>query len=303
MTTITLTCSTQTIEAMRKFYQPHLTSTPNYAVFAARYHQTHITAYRSGKVVFQGSHPAEEAKRWGEVQSPDSPLPFHFSEWNIIGSDETGNGSYFGPVTICATYVNQSQIPILKQLGVKDSKQLSDEKMQAIAPQLKEILPYKLLVVTPEKYNQVQPHYNAVHMKVVLHNRALALLEQQLTDQPVDGILIDQFTCPKNYQRYIQNESPQPRAKTYFATKGEQYHLAVAAASIIARVAFLDELRKEGQALGYDTLPSGAGQKVNRIAVDIVTRYGEQALTKVAKLHFANTKKVMAEIKKNRSRG
>lgn len=305
MATITLTCSNEQIKEMKKFYSNSLLETPNYSIFAANYHDTRITAYQSGKVVFQGRQPEIEANRWGkqlQSNSHSSNLPPNFENLNIIGSDETGNGSYFGPLTVCATYVNQHHVPTLKKLGVKDSKQLTDAKMRAIVPTLKQILPYKLLIVTPKKYNQVQPKYNAVHMKAVLHNRVLALLEKEV-NEPIDGILIDQFTSEKNYKKYIQNESPKPKSPTYFAIKGEEHHLAVAAASIIARVAFLDELEKEGQSIGYDMLPSGAGQNVDHIAGDIINRYGKEMLKNVAKWHFANTKKAIELAKKNRLRG
>lgn len=299
MATITLNCSKAMIQKMEKFYQQQLTPPPAYAKFAAKTSTAHITAYNSGKVVFQGKDPLSEASRWQEIKEDKGvQLPADFSQWNVMGSDETGNGSYFGPVTVCATYVTRDTAPQLIQLGVRDSKALTDQKMRQIAPQIKALIPYQLLVVTPEKYNQVQPKYNAVKMKSVLHNRALALLEQKIAPQKAEGILIDQFTSPEHYRKDIQNESPKPLTKLYFATKGENKHLAVAAASIIARVAFLDELKREGELVNLPSLPSGAGHNVDQVAAALIKRYGEPILSQVAKLHFANTKKAIQLAKK-----
>lgn len=43
---------------------------------------------------------------------------------SIVGSDEVGTGDFFGPMTVVAVYVDAKQIPLLKELGVKDSKKL-----------------------------------------------------------------------------------------------------------------------------------------------------------------------------------
>lgn len=112
----------------------------------------------------------------------------------MIGSDEVGNGSYFGPVTVCAAYVDKSMISKLKALGVRDSKELTDPQIIQLSHVIKERIPYKLLIVEPKKYNEIQPNYNAVHMKVALHNQAIYLLLQELAPTKPEGILIDQFT-------------------------------------------------------------------------------------------------------------
>lgn len=68
----------------------------------------------------------------------------------MIGSDEVGNGSYFGPVTVCAAYVDKSMISKLKALGVRDSKELTDPQIIQLSHVIKELIPYKLLIVEPK---------------------------------------------------------------------------------------------------------------------------------------------------------
>ena len=99
----------------------------------------------------------------------------NISQLSVLGSDEVGNGSYFGPLTVCAAYVKRDQLAELRKLGVRDSKELKDSQIIQLADILKTI-PYKLLVLSPEKYNEIQPKYNAVRMKVALHNQAIHLL-------------------------------------------------------------------------------------------------------------------------------
>lgn len=281
-----------------------------YTDFVAKVGTTTITAYTSGKVVFQGPDAERIAAKWGistssksskssstSKKSHTNTLPANFSQLSVLGSDEVGNGSYFGPVTVCAAYVDKDMVAKLKALGVRDSKELTDPQIIKLSTVIKEIIPYKLLIVEPEKYNQIQPKYNAVHMKVALHNQAIYLLLNEIEPTKPDAILIDQFTPETNFKKYVRSEKNQVTEKLYFITKGEQYHVAVAAASIISRAAFLEELDKESAELGMK-VPSGAGSTADKIAAKVLEKGGMELLSKYTKLHFANTEKAKKLLKK-----
>ncbi|MGL4694778.1 ribonuclease HIII [Enterococcus larvae] len=296
--------SKDTLNKMKQTYQRNLLNkTVPYTEFAAKVGAVTITAYTSGKVMFQGNGAETEAAKWGAVSTAPSgkssgkasgkssgSIPAGFAQRSAIGSDEVGNGSYFGPVTVCAAYVEKEMIPKLQALGVRDSKELTDTQIVKLSKVIKELIPYRLLIMEPKKYNEIQPKYNAVHMKVALHNQAIYLLLRDLAPIKPEGILIDQFTPEGNYRKYVRDEKNQVTEKLYFITKGEQYHIAVAAASIICRAAFLEELDKESKELGY-TVPSGAGAKSDQVAARILDQGGMELLANYAKLHFANTGK------------
>ena len=53
---------------------------------------------------------------------------------STIGSDEVGTGDYFGPIVVTASYVDQADMSFIEDLGVRDSKKLTDEKILEIAP-------------------------------------------------------------------------------------------------------------------------------------------------------------------------
>lgn len=301
MSTIVIKVPTSTIQKMQQFYQRDLLAKKvPYTVFVAKKGPTTITAYTSGKVMFQGATAEKEASLWGDMASavPDkkkatvssTALPAGFSEKSVVGSDEVGNGSYFGPLVVCAVYAKKEQLPQLKALGVKDSKMLTDPEIRKMAPKIKELVPYQLLTVTPSKYNEIQPKYNTVRMKVALHNQAIRLLLQKIAPETPDAILIDQFTSEKNYRTYLKSEQGAVTEKLYFATKGEQYHLAVAAASILCRTVFLDELDVASKEVGL-RLPSGAHAAADQVAAKLLQQGGIALLGQYAKLHFANTEK------------
>lgn len=298
------------IKDLQDKYQSYLVKTPPYAVFQAKLGKTTLTAYQSGKVVVQGQDIQELNSQLSTVgtslekksnvnTATENGLPTGFASWSVVGSDEVGNGSYFGPLTVCAAYVSSDQMSLLKQMGVKDSKSLSDKEIKALASQLKKRIPYKLLVLWPEKYNQVQASHNQNAIKAKLHNQVLTLLTAQLqksgVDSTIDAYLIDQFASPKSYFTYLKGSTSIVKDKVYFITKGESHHLAVAAASIIARDAFLQGLDSLSKDLSI-TLPSGAGANADQVAAQVLKKGGMDLLKKVAKVHFANTEKAMAII-------
>ena len=283
-------------------------------VFAAKLPTVAITVYKSGKVLFQGADAQVEASRWGAVQSnstsstTSSPLktkgdtlPSNFEKYSVIGSDETGTGDYFGPVTVAAVYVPNDKIELLLELGIKDSKMLTDEKMLLIADDIKAICPHSILVLRNEKYNTVQQKgWSQGKIKALLHNKALLHVLNKIAPSTPDYILIDQFAERDIYYRHIQKEKEIVRDNVLFSTKAEQLHVAVAAASIIARVAFLKEMDKISKEMNL-TIPKGASKKVDEIAAKILLTKGEQALQNITKWHFANTEKAkkIASSKKN----
>ena len=98
----------------------------------------------------------------------------------LIGTDEVGNGSYFGGLAVVASFVTPDQHDFLRKLGVGDSKTLNDNKIRQLAPVLKEKIAHQALLLSPEKYNEViTSGYNAVSVKVALHNQAIYLLLQK----------------------------------------------------------------------------------------------------------------------------
>ena len=283
------------IKKLKNYYADYLLNKKvPYSEFSAKKNGTSITAYTSGKVLFQGKNAEQEAARWGSsdpsAAKTSSSLPKNFASLSVLGSDEVGNGSYFGPLCVCAAYADKEHLDALKRLGVKDSKMLTDDQIRKMATAIKELIPYRLLVVSPEKYNEIQPKYNAVRMKVALHNQAIRLLLDQIAPTKPEAILIDQFTSEANYMKYVKQEPQRVEQKIYFVTKGEQYHLSVAAASIISRASFLDELDKASLELGTK-VPSGAGKPSDELAAKLLRQGGIDLLSKFAKLHFANTEK------------
>ena len=214
----------------------------------------------------------------------------------MIGTDEVGNGSYFGGLAVVASFVTPDHHAFLRKLGVGDSKTLTDQKIRQIAPILKEKIQHQALLLSPSKYNEViGDRYNAVSVKVALHNQAIYLLLQKGV-QP-EKIVIDAFTSAKNYDKYLAQEANRFSNPISLEEKAEGKYLAVAVSSIIARDLFLENLENLGRELGYQ-LPSGAGTASDKVASQILQAYGMQGLNFCAKLHFKNTEKAKKRLER-----
>ncbi len=206
-----------------------------------------------------------------------------------IGTDESGKGDYFGPLVICGVYVDKETSAELKKIGVKDSKELSDNSIRKISSEIKKISAgkFNLVVINPEKYNQL-------HEKVKNVNRILGwahakVLENLLINNPAGEAISDKF----GDESYIRN-SLQEKGKNILLhqlTKAERY-TAVAAASILAREKFADWFEVQKHVLGTE-LPKGASVMVEKTANEIKHRFGEAKLKELVKIHFKTTKKII----------
>src|SRR5690606_33543813 len=117
----------------------------------------------------------------------------------------------------------------------------------------------------------------------------------KIAPEKPDAILIDQFAERGIYYKHIKGEKEIIRENVLFSTKAEGLHVSVACASIIARVAFLEEMDRMSAEVGM-TLPKGAGKNVDEVAARILLKHGEEYLKGLTKWHFANAwkAKVMA---------
>ena len=285
MSVHTITMSPQQISALEEQLQGcEKRKTPPYARYQYRLSDCVITAYESGKVVFQGEGADLYAAPFAQAR------PKAAAGFPQAGSDEVGTGDYFGPVVVCAALVTAEDLPLLQQLGVTDSKLLSDDAIRACAPKLTTALRYSVLILDDDTYNRVHEHDNMVAIKCKLHNQAYVHLQRKAGGLP-GSIIIDQFVQEKSYYRYLRDQ-PQVIRGIHFETKAESRYPAVAAASVIARYAFLKACDQMAQRYAF-TFPKGAGAAVDQAIRQFVQAHGQEALAHVAKLHFANTAKAL----------
>jgi len=201
-----------------------------------------------------------------------------------IGIDESGKGDYFGPLVIGAVYVDKDTETKLTSLGVRDSKQLYDKRILQLAETIKTSCPHDVVVIGAKRYNELYEEMQNL-------NRLLAkghafVLEKLLEKMPCDLAIADQFGN-ESYIRAALLEKG--RAINLVQRHRAEADIAVAAASVLARAAFVEHIEQLSHRLGI-TLPKGASDPaIVTVGRQIVAKYGRETLAKVAKLHFKTT--------------
>lgn len=285
---------------------------PPYSVFQAIEADTIITLYESGKLMFQGKNADIDANMWFDleyhhnkrdvrreldlkekekVKKQDDITNDMFKNISTVGSDEVGTGDYFGPIVVTASFVDIKKKMWLHEIGVKDSKGLTDEKIREIAPFLIKEIPHSTFILNPEDYNK-NMIFNMNKVKAILHNKVLVNLLKTKYDYKY--IVMDQFVYREKYYEHIK-EAPEKVEKIFFTTKAENKCLSVAVSSIISRYIFLIEMDKLSKKYNCNIL-KGAGENVDELGVELVKKYGLEILDKITKINFKNTEKIKAKI-------
>jgi ribonuclease HIII len=209
------------------------------------------------------------------------------AEKGHIGTDESGKGDFFGPLVIAGFFLPEGQEEVLRELGVKDCKRLSDNRVMEIATLLRKGYIHSVVAIGPERYNEL-------YQRLKNLNRLLAWGHARVMENILERVncaeaLTDQFGDEKFVREALLKKGK--NINLVQRTRAEE-DLAVAAASILARAEFLYRLKKLSEEVGLE-LPKGASPLVEEAAVKLVRQLGPEALARVAKLHFKTTEKVL----------
>ena len=298
---------------MIKYYEKNkCDKTPPYAIFQVKDFDCVTTLYESGKVVFQGLGADIEASLWiekerimnnrninAELKSKEKKKDTKtdkkvFINASSVGSDEVGTGDFFGPLVVTAAYVPKDKFDYLQDLGVRDSKKLTDDKIKVIGPELEKNIIHTSIVLNNKDYNSNINKMNLNKMKAVLHNKCLlSVIEKD--NVKYDQIVVDQFENPKSYYMHLNDAAKKVTGIT-FMTKAEDQCLSVAAASIISRYLFLKEMKKLGDRFNI-IMPFGAGSLVDEVGANLVIKHGKDVLNDISKMNFSNVEKIYEIVK------
>ena len=287
-------------------------SNNDYTLFRAKIKNNNLTIYQTGKMLIQGkstdilykeicdllgidcfiNEQAIETKNTNE----EKYVPKYGTD--IIGSDEVGTGDFFCGIIICSCLVRGEDIIFVKQLGVKDSKQLSDEQIRKLAKELIKRLKFEIQLLSPSKYNSITQYkdMNMNKIKAILHNGAISKL---VNKTGCKNVVLDAFCTKENYFEYLSRQENVYR-DIIFEEKAENKYLCVACASILARYYFLEYMDKLSNESGF-VLLKGASSKVDELASEIIKEKGVSYLSKLAKLNFKNYSKAKAILNKKNS--
>jgi ribonuclease HIII len=266
-------------------------SPKQYTLFFAQRNKLSVAVYEKGpKVLVQGRNVEEfvqfelepkilgEAKLgYEEVHSPEMFEPH-------LGVDESGKGDFFGPLVIAGVYVDRGIARKLLDAGVVDSKRIgSDTRIRALAEIIRKssLGLVEAVLIGPAKYNELYEKFGNLNLLLGWgHARVIENLlakkpacPRSLSDQFADARVINASLLKHGRKITIEQR---PRAES---------DIAVAAASIIAREAFINWLERKSKELGL-RLDRGVSPSVKESARKLVELSGAGVLREVAKVHF-----------------
>lgn len=259
-------------------------TTPPHTFFQAKKRGVSCTFYHSGKLSIQGKEMDEFIAQYIEPKVLQSFIYTHREAYvdkkPRIGIDEAGKGDFFGPLTVAGVYASEDGIKKLLALDVKDSKKMNDKTILRLAKEIRKSVDYHVVVINPQKYNEIYPKFKNL-------NRLLAwghatCIQSLVETTGCSNVLIDQFAHEEVVETALQKKGIHTTLEQRH--KGES-DVVVAAASMLAREAFLKGLSKLGESIQC-TLPKGASGKVVEVGQNLYHRYGESILLTLAKKHF-----------------
>lgn len=294
MATVTLKFSIEEYQKIKEYYSSASTGeVGEYVDFVAPLKGVVVRGYVSKKarrtVVFSGPEAYEEASKWGEVtienKEPEEKL--HIVDFGEqIGSDEVGVGDFYLPMIVVAAYMNSHQYQRLKELGVVDSKKMTDKKIRELGPILVKEFMYSKLTLPNSKYNEMTAKGKNINsLKAKMHNRALNNMHKEYED--VIAIYVDQFVSEERYYSYLDKDDEPILKGISFKTKGESRFPSVALASVIARYYFLLEKDKLEAKYGLE-FPFGAGKKADEFKKVLLDKVGQEEFDSLVKRNFKN---------------
>jgi ribonuclease HIII len=209
-----------------------------------------------------------------------------------IGTDESGKGDYFGPLVTAGVYLPDAQEDVLVELGVRDSKRISDNRIRNLADLIKKGYPHSIVAIGPEKYNELYGKLrNLNRILAWAHSR---VIENILEKVPCSLAITDQFGDKLFVINALMKKGK--NIELIQRPKAEE-DMAVAAASILARAEFLRRMDFLSKDMGMK-IPRGSAPAAEEAAIKLVSVKGKEILEKVAKTHFKITGRVLGSLRR-----
>ncbi|MDD1778439.1 MAG: ribonuclease HII [Candidatus Helarchaeota archaeon] len=157
----------------------------------------------------------------------------------IAGIDEAGRGPVIGPLVLAIAAIDTDKVAILKEMGVKDSKELSPSRRCTLFEELKTLLlNYKFVIIPPSTIDSAVKAANRTNnLNWLEANKSIELIKLMVEETKIDELFID---CPstniKSYLRYLKRGLKIKLSCIVAEHKADKTYPIVSAASILAKV-------------------------------------------------------------------
>lgn len=197
-----------------------------------------------------------------------------------IGTDESGKGDFFGPLVIAGVLADEKAAEYFKELGIKDSKKLSDKKMLMLAGEIKKTSPHSIIAISNSKYNEL--YANIKNLNKLLAWGHARVIENILEKNRCEYALSDKFGDESLIESALMKNGRTIRLEQMCKAESD---IAVAAASVLARATFVEKMQAMEDNYGLK-FQKGCSGLVKNVAAEFIGKYGKDRLKEVCKAHF-----------------
>jgi ribonuclease HII len=189
---------------------------------------------------------------------------------SLLGIDEAGRGPVLGPLVIAGVLISEKDEQKLKDLGVKDSKLLSQEKREYMFDKIIELSKStRILIIEPEEIDQAVFSKENMNLNWLEAKKSAEIINEF---EPTKVILDCPHTIPEKYKDYVLNLLKNENIEILSEHKADMNFPVCSAASILAKVVREKEMDK----IKFKYGKTGSGYPADPITQKFIKEYFEK---------------------------
>ena len=212
----------------------------------------------------------------------------------ICGIDEAGRGPVIGPLILCGVCFEESQLPFLKKIGVRDSKKLSPKRRKELAKTIKDnCLSFEIINVSAKEIDKRET--DRITLNRLEELKMADIINKLKPDEIyIDAADVNEERFGKSIERLL-DYSPN---KIVSKHKADDLFPIVSAASIIAKDTRDDVIDKFKQKYG----DIGSGYPSDKRTTDFLRNWikKNKNFPPFVRISWETTKKILDQEVKNK---
>ena len=205
----------------------------------------------------------------------------------ICGVDEAGRGPVLGPLVVAGVMV-ESDVP-LRHLNVRDSKKLSPERRELLAPEIEKVAKCEVVVVPATDIDVMRAQMSLNEFEAQLFARIVERLHPETAY--VDAVDVDEIEFKRDILKLVPFE-----VEIVSQHEADDLFPVVSAASIVAKVRRDSEIRRIEAEIGE---PIGSGYPSDPVTIAFLEKWIKEKGSPPphTRLTWDTTRRLLAESK------